>query len=116
MNKNDEQIAIASLTAAALCRFLPKSTARWIKTKRNRASKDAIQFLPLPKGEGRGEGEGKVFRPHALKPQVILSICLLAAGCATTLTHESAVVKSEFIFETAPFRSCHASTIAETKS
>src|SRR5690242_6520543 len=29
---------------------------------------------------------------------------------------ESAVIKSEFIFETAPFPSCHASTIAETKS
>jgi predicted neuraminidase len=28
----------------------------------------------------------------------------------------SAVIKSEFIFETAPFPSCHASTIAETKS
>src|SRR5436190_2142445 len=28
---------------------------------------------------------------------------------------KSAVVKSEFIFETAPFPQCHASTIAETK-
>ena len=37
------------------------------------------------------------------------------SGCAA-VTNESAVVKSEFIFETAPFPSCHASTMAETKS
>lgn len=30
--------------------------------------------------------------------------------------NEDAVIKSEFIFEKAPFPSCHASTIAETKS
>jgi predicted neuraminidase len=29
---------------------------------------------------------------------------------------QSPVIKSEFIFETAPFPSCHASTVAETKS
>jgi predicted neuraminidase len=39
----------------------------------------------------------------------------LAAGCATT-TSQIPILKSEFIFETAPFPSCHASTIAETKS
>jgi alpha-L-rhamnosidase len=33
-----------------------------------------------------------------------------------TGTNESAIVKSEFIYETAPFPSCHASTMAETKS
>ena len=39
----------------------------------------------------------------------------LTAGCAT-VAGQKAVVKSEFIYETAPFPSCHASTIAETKS
>ena len=37
------------------------------------------------------------------------------AGLAT-VTPQSAIVKSEFIYDTAPFPSCHASTIAETKS
>jgi predicted neuraminidase len=40
---------------------------------------------------------------------------LLASGC-TTVAQNPALVKSEFIFETAPFPSCHASTIAETSS
>jgi predicted neuraminidase len=40
---------------------------------------------------------------------------LLGAGCVTA-DHSSAILKSEFIYETAPFPSCHASTIAETKS
>jgi predicted neuraminidase len=40
---------------------------------------------------------------------------LVVTGCAS-ITNESAVVESEFIFEAAPFPSCHASTIAETKS
>jgi predicted neuraminidase len=40
---------------------------------------------------------------------------LFFSGCVTALP-KTAVLKSEFIYETAPFPSCHASTIAETKS
>src|SRR5215471_4903722 len=39
---------------------------------------------------------------------------IFATSCATAATNP--VIKSEFIFETAPFPSCHASTVAETKS
>jgi predicted neuraminidase len=47
-------------------------------------------------------------------------LALVAAGCATpnrspTMTAPG-LLKTEFIYETAPFPSCHASTIAETKS
>src|SRR5215475_13969203 len=44
-----------------------------------------------------------------------LTSCLFAMQGAMAES-QSPVVKSEFIFETAPFPSCHASTIAETKS
>jgi predicted neuraminidase len=40
---------------------------------------------------------------------------LFFSGCATA-PQKTAVLKSEFIYETAPFPSCHASTLAETKS
>jgi len=39
----------------------------------------------------------------------------VTAGCGT-VTLQPGLVKSEFIYEIAPFRSCHASTIVETKS
>jgi predicted neuraminidase len=45
----------------------------------------------------------------------VISLAPVFSGCAT-MTNQNAVVKSEFIFETAPFPSCHASTLAETKS
>jgi predicted neuraminidase len=53
-----------------------------------------------------------------LRNTILLAAVFLApflSGCATESNH-NAIVKSEFIFETAPFPSCHASTIVETKS
>ena len=53
-----------------------------------------------------------------LKTTVLLAAGLVAplfSGCATVI-NQNPVVKSEFIYETSPFPSCHASTIAETKS
>ena len=47
-------------------------------------------------------------------PTLLLLIVLLS-GCAT-FDHQSGFVQQEFVFQTAPFPSCHASTIAETKS
>src|ERR1035437_8222449 len=77
--------AIASWTAAALCRFHDcGQSGRW---------------LPQPK---------------TWRNLVGASLLLCLIGCATT-PQKSAIVKSEFIFETAPFPFCHASTMAETK-
>jgi len=42
-------------------------------------------------------------------------LAMLLSGCVS-VPQKSAIVKSEFIYETAPFPSCHASTMAETKS
>jgi predicted neuraminidase len=56
-----------------------------------------------------------------MKPQnflwlsAVIFCALTPSGCAT-VTNQNAVVKSEFIYETAPFPSCHASTIAQTES
>jgi predicted neuraminidase len=44
-----------------------------------------------------------------------LWLALVTTGCATG-SHQPGLVKSEFIYETAPFPSCHASTIVATKS
>ena len=50
-------------------------------------------------------------RVNALLGALLIGLAL--AGPATA--QESPVLKSEFIYETAPFPSCHASTIAETR-
>jgi len=47
---------------------------------------------------------------------LICLACLAPLISSGGETNQSAIVKSEFVFETAPFPSCHASTIAETKS
>jgi predicted neuraminidase len=46
-----------------------------------------------------------------------LSCCIVAfSGSKNNLLSQTAVVRSEFIFEQVPFESCHASTIIETES
>jgi predicted neuraminidase len=45
----------------------------------------------------------------------LLFLTLLITGCTTGIAQDP-VLKAEFIFESAPFPSCHASTLAETKS
>ncbi len=55
------------------------------------------------------------------KAIAIIAFAALAASAQTNerpvnLPKQPGIVKAEFIYETAPFPSCHASTIAETKS
>ena len=88
MKQNGQAVATASWTAAALCRF-------------DREIKSA-----------RGLAHSKTWRNFGC---TVLLFSLFSTACATAAP-PSAVVKSEFIFKTAPFPSCHASTIAETRS
>lgn len=43
-------------------------------------------------------------------------LALVTAGSTSVKGQQHGLLRSEFIYETAPFPSCHASTIAETKS
>jgi predicted neuraminidase len=57
-----------------------------------------------------------------MKPTIILIVLLLLAlhsnicQAATITQEQPGLLKSEFIFDTAPFPKCHASTIAETQN
>jgi hypothetical protein len=49
---------------------------------------------------------------HLFTGILIPFLCAASFGCATASKHQaSAILKSEFIYESAPFPSCHASTI-----
>ena len=88
MKIDGNTIAAASWTAAALRRFLGCGQS------------------------GRGLPQSKTWRKLACTPWLL---SLLITGCAS-VSHQAGVLKTEFIYQTAPFPSCHASTIAETKS
>jgi len=50
---------------------------------------------------------------HTIIPSLVVAASLLAPGLHAA--EQPGLLKSEFIYETAPFPSCHASTIEETK-
>ncbi len=51
-----------------------------------------------------------------VRGSVALGLCLITLTADLSAADQPGFVKSEFIYETAPFPSCHASTIAATKS
>jgi predicted neuraminidase len=50
-----------------------------------------------------------------LRAGIGIALCC-AVWCASAVAESPALLKSEFIYETAPFPSCHASTIVETQA
>src|SRR5262245_26387974 len=50
-----------------------------------------------------------------LKKVFSISLLMTLAWTASSQTTMPGIIKSEFIYETAPFPECHASTIAESK-
>ena len=45
---------------------------------------------------------------------LMLLLVILSVGCNRSISYKDGIILEEFIFEEAPFPSCHASTIAET--
>src|SRR6187399_2839597 len=59
------------------------------------------------------------FASKPMRTTIFWTVMTLALGipvCASVKGQQPSLLRSEFIYETAPFPSCHASTIAETKS
>ena len=53
---------------------------------------------------------------RTLRVVVSFAFTLLSVSLRCSAADQAGLLKSEFIYETAPFPSCHASTLAETKS
>ena len=115
-NKFDWQIEIPANTTATV--YVPATSLEAVTVQRREsrcALKMAARFLNSAAANIILSANETNRRKSLASILDCASLCLFATGCAT-VENQSAIVKSEFIFETAPFPSCHASTIAETKS
>jgi len=75
---------------------------------------DPVMRVQRPAGSLHSAKAGARLR-HGVLICFASILALFATGCAT-VTGNNPVLKSEFIYDTAPFPSCHASTIAETRT